>query len=129
MIATNGKWNKHKFGMKKFQSLDVGALILWRAFGLTEYLHTFCYENWQILMNESAFRFWGRWILATTVFHFPKSTSTGGIPDFFRVCSCTKQVLGLTSHMCKRWFLMQPVDRRSIHRSGSCELHADHHLC
>jgi hypothetical protein len=38
-------------------------------------------------MNESAFHFCGRWILTTTVFHFPKSTSTGGIPDFFRVCS------------------------------------------
>jgi hypothetical protein len=38
-------------------------------------------------MNESAFHFCGRWILTITVFHFPKSTSTGGIPDFFRVCS------------------------------------------
>jgi abortive infection bacteriophage resistance protein len=45
------------------------------------------YENWQILMNESAFHFCGRWILTTTVFHFPKSTSTGGIFDFFRVCT------------------------------------------
>jgi hypothetical protein len=39
------------------------------------------------LMNESAFHFCGRWILTTTVFHFPKSTSAGGIPDFFRVWS------------------------------------------
>jgi hypothetical protein len=31
--------------MEKFQSLDVGALVLWRASGLTEISHTFCYEN------------------------------------------------------------------------------------
>jgi hypothetical protein len=42
MIATNGKWNEHKFDMKKFH---VGALVLWRAFGLTEKSQTFCYEN------------------------------------------------------------------------------------
>jgi hypothetical protein len=72
--------------MQKFQSLDVGALVLWRAFGLTEKSHTFCFENWQILMNESAFHFYdGRWILTTTVFHIPKASSAGGIPDFFRV--------------------------------------------
>jgi hypothetical protein len=86
MIATNGKWSEQKFDMKKFQSLDVGALVLWRAFGLTEISHTFCYENWQILMNETVFHFCGRWTLTTTVFHFPQSTSTGGIPDLFRVC-------------------------------------------
>jgi hypothetical protein len=45
MIATNGKRNEHKFDMKKFQTLDVGALVLWRAFGLTEISQTFCYEN------------------------------------------------------------------------------------
>jgi hypothetical protein len=61
--------------MKKFQSLDVGALVLWRVFGLTEILQTFCYENWQILMNESAFHFCDRWILTTTVIHISKSTS------------------------------------------------------
>jgi hypothetical protein len=27
MIVTNGKWNEHKFDMKKFQSLDVVALV------------------------------------------------------------------------------------------------------
>jgi hypothetical protein len=37
------------------------------------------------MMNESAFHFCGRWIPTSTVFHFPKSTSTVGIPDFFRV--------------------------------------------
>jgi hypothetical protein len=74
----------------KFQSLDVGALVLWKAFVLTEISHTFYYENLQILMNESAFHFCGRWILTTTVFHFPKSTSTGGFPDFFRVCVCSR---------------------------------------
>jgi uncharacterized membrane protein YdbT with pleckstrin-like domain len=31
--------------MKKFQSLDVSALVLWRAFGLTEISQTFWYEN------------------------------------------------------------------------------------
>jgi hypothetical protein len=31
--------------MKKFQSFDVGALVLWKAFGLTEISQTFCYEN------------------------------------------------------------------------------------
>jgi hypothetical protein len=31
--------------MKKFQSLDVGALVLWRAFGLTEITQLFWYEN------------------------------------------------------------------------------------
>jgi hypothetical protein len=44
MIATKWKWNEHKFHMKKFQSLDIGALILWRAFGLTEISQIFCYE-------------------------------------------------------------------------------------
>jgi hypothetical protein len=43
--------------MKKFQSLDVGALVLWKAFGLTEISQSFCYENCQILMNESAHHF------------------------------------------------------------------------
>jgi hypothetical protein len=76
--------------MKKFQKWDVGALVLWRAFGLTEISQTFSYENWQILMNESAFHFCGRWILTTTVFHIPKSTSAGGIAGFFRVCSTVK---------------------------------------
>jgi hypothetical protein len=42
------------------------------------------------LINESAFHFCGSWILTTTVFHFPKSTSTVGIPDFFRVCTITR---------------------------------------
>jgi hypothetical protein len=79
------KWTKIWY--KKFQSLDVGALVSWRAFGLTEISHTFCYVNLQILMNESVFHFCGRWILTTTVFHFPKSTSAGGIPDFLRVCA------------------------------------------
>jgi hypothetical protein len=46
--------------MKKFQSLDVGALVLWKAFGLTEISQLFWYENRQILMNESAFHFCGR---------------------------------------------------------------------
>jgi hypothetical protein len=91
MIATNGKWNEDKFDMKKIQSLDEGALVLWRAFGLTEVSQTFCYENWQILMNESAFHFCGRWILTTTVFHITKSTTAGGIPDFFRVCICQQE--------------------------------------
>jgi hypothetical protein len=45
MVATNGKLKEHKFDMKKFQSLDVGALVLWRAFGLTESSQTFWYEN------------------------------------------------------------------------------------
>jgi hypothetical protein len=31
--------------MKKFQSLDVGALVLWGAFGLIETSQTFSYEN------------------------------------------------------------------------------------
>jgi hypothetical protein len=31
--------------MKKFQSLDVGALVLWRAFGLTETSQTFRGQN------------------------------------------------------------------------------------
>jgi hypothetical protein len=75
MIATKWKWNEHKFNTKKFQNWDVGALVLWRAFDLTEISQTFCFENWQILMNESAFHFCGRWILITTVFHILKSTS------------------------------------------------------
>jgi hypothetical protein len=93
MIATKWKWNEHKYDMKKFQSLNVGALVLWRAFGLTEISQVFWYivwlilVNWPILMNESAFYFCGRWIFTTTVLHFPKSTSTVGIPDFFRVCT------------------------------------------
>jgi hypothetical protein len=33
--------NEHKFDMKKFQSLDVGALVLGIAFGLTEISQTF----------------------------------------------------------------------------------------
>jgi hypothetical protein len=37
--------NEHKFDMKKFQTLDVGALILWRAFSLTEISLLFWYEN------------------------------------------------------------------------------------
>jgi hypothetical protein len=53
MIATKWKWDEHKFDMNKFQSWGVGALVLWRAFGLTEISQTFCYENWQILKNES----------------------------------------------------------------------------
>jgi hypothetical protein len=40
--------------MKRFRSLDVGALVLCRAFGLTEISQLFWYENRQILMNESA---------------------------------------------------------------------------
>jgi hypothetical protein len=67
MIATKWKWNELEFNMKKFQNWNVGALVLWKVFGLTEISQTFWYENWQILMNE-------------------KSTSAGGIPDFFRVC-------------------------------------------
>jgi hypothetical protein len=86
MIATKWKWNEHTYNMKKFRRLDVGALVLWRAFGLIEISQTFCYENWQILMNESAFHFCGRLILTTTVFHIPKSTYVGGIADYFRVC-------------------------------------------
>jgi hypothetical protein len=31
--------------MKKFQSFDEGALVLWKAFGLTEISQTFSYEN------------------------------------------------------------------------------------
>jgi hypothetical protein len=94
------------------------VLVLWRAFGLTEISHTFCYENWQFLMNESAFHICGRWILITTVFHFQKSTSTGGIPDFFRVCRTLKLSLqsltyltplkgfrGADVHRKKTWIL------------------------
>jgi hypothetical protein len=29
----------------EFQSLDEGALVLWKAFGFTEISHTFGYEN------------------------------------------------------------------------------------
>jgi hypothetical protein len=45
--------------MKKFQSLDVGALVLWRAFGLTEISQYHNNENCQILMIETAFHFCG----------------------------------------------------------------------
>jgi hypothetical protein len=88
MLATKWKWNEHKFNMKKFQNWDVGALVLWRAFGLTETSQTFCYENWQNLMNERASHFCGSWILAITVFNNPKSASSGGIAGFFRVWIC-----------------------------------------
>jgi hypothetical protein len=66
---------------------------LWRVFGLTEILQLFDMEmeflmNLMNLMNESASHFSGRWILITTVFHIPKSTSTSSIPDFFREYVC-----------------------------------------
>jgi hypothetical protein len=78
-------------------------------------------ENWQILMNESAFPFCGRWILATTVFHFPKSRSTVGIPDFFRVCSLGCDFLTLMAkilvlgqffnYRCKKLFCETTPDK------------------
>jgi hypothetical protein len=88
IIATNGKWNEHKFDMKKFQSLDVGALVLLRAFGLTEISQLFCYKNWQILMNESAFHFCGRWFLQ---------------PLFFTSQSLHPRVVFLTFSVCVFW--------------------------
>jgi hypothetical protein len=81
--------------MKKIQNWDVGALVLWRVFGLIESSQTFWYENWQIFMNQSAFYFCGRWILITTVFHIPKSTSVGGIADFFCVWTQCQNLVGL----------------------------------
>jgi hypothetical protein len=79
-------------------------------------------------MNESAFHFCGRWILITTVFHFPKSTSTGGIPDFFRVCILKKFIIihsapkkTFSEFICGRWYsstrddLKNAFSRSTIH--------------
>jgi hypothetical protein len=71
--------------MKKFQSLDVGALVLWRAFGLTKISQTCCYKNWQFLMNESVFHFCGRWIL-TTIFFTSQSLHPRLVFLTFSVC-------------------------------------------